>query len=534
MSSQMPIPARPAEDVSQEGAYDSLVPPRVFAGASIPQVIFSFAAMLGTCLVARVFYALRKFAVDPDVWWHIKYGQGILATHHWPTIEQFSFTAAGRPWLSYEWVGDVLLAAVYQVGGLRGLGVLLIVLGSLFALALYYCTTLRCGNPKAGFLATALIFNLANFCNLRPQMLGYLFLIFTLIILERFRQGKRGAIWLLPSLTLVWVNTHGSWIIGLGTVGVYMACGLANFHLGSVKSSKWSASDRGKLVAVFALSALATVITPYGTRLATYPFLVASKVPLSITNVQEWMPMAFTLAGNKLFLILVLGFLLVQALLRPKWRLEELGLFLLAAIMSFMHMRFLALFVAFSAPIFVVILVRWIPKYDRSKEVFALNAAIILGIAAAMVWYFPSRSDYARIVEKSFPVAAVDYLNTHPVPGPMYNDYYFGGYLILARGPEHKVFIDGRAEIYESAGVLSDQIALLNLDPGSLTVLQKYDIQSCLLSPYESLATVLAALPEWQKVYADDTSVVFVRRQSAAQQEEIRAVHGDPARVGRT
>ena len=176
----------------------------------------------------------------------------------------------------------------------------------------------------------------------------------------------------------------------------------------------------------------------------------------------------------------------------------------------------------------MVILARWIPKYDRAKEIYALNAAIILGILAAMVWNFPSRSDYTRIVDKNFPVAAVQYLNTHSVPGPMYNSYEFGGYLLWARGPEHKVFIDGRTEIYENAGILSDQVELLNLKPGSLAILQKYNIQSCLLSPGEALATVLAALPEWQKVYADDRSVLFVRRQSEVMQRpEIPTAQND-------
>ena len=142
----------------------------------------------------------------------------------------------------------------------------------------------------------------------------------------------------------------------------------------------------------------------------------------------------------------------------------------------------------------------------------------MLGLVGAMVWYFPSRSDYPRIVDKNFPVAAVQYLDTHSVPGPMYNSYEFGGYLLWARGPEHKVFIDGRGEVYEHAGVLSDQIALLNLEPGSLAILQKYNIQSCLLLPGEALSTVLAALPDWQKVYEDDHSVLFVRRQSDALQ----------------
>ena len=71
------------------------------------QRIFSFPAMLGSVLVGAAFYAGRGFAVDPDLWWHAKNGQNILATHYWPTTDPFSFTVAGTPWLAYEWLGDV-------------------------------------------------------------------------------------------------------------------------------------------------------------------------------------------------------------------------------------------------------------------------------------------------------------------------------------------------------------------------------------------------------------------------------------------
>src|SRR6516164_9867089 len=78
---------------------------------------FSFPAMLGAILVGRVFYEARDFFVDPDVWWHIKTGQNILATRHWPTTDPYSSTVAGQPWLAYEWLAEVMLAAVARVGG---------------------------------------------------------------------------------------------------------------------------------------------------------------------------------------------------------------------------------------------------------------------------------------------------------------------------------------------------------------------------------------------------------------------------------
>src|SRR3989441_1601238 len=67
----------------------ALAPPAITTGASeqIPlfKRIASFPVMLGMLLVGAVFVAGRAFAVDPDLWWHIKNGQNILDTHHWPT-----------------------------------------------------------------------------------------------------------------------------------------------------------------------------------------------------------------------------------------------------------------------------------------------------------------------------------------------------------------------------------------------------------------------------------------------------------------
>ena len=97
---------------------------------------------------------------------------------------------------------------------------------------------IRSGNSKAGFVSTAVLLVLAaGSFNLRPQMLGYLFLILTLITLERFRQGKQRAVWLLPILFLIWINAHGSWIIGLGVVALYIACGLVSFQMGAWRRS---------------------------------------------------------------------------------------------------------------------------------------------------------------------------------------------------------------------------------------------------------------------------------------------------------
>ena len=483
--------------------------------------LVSFPAMLGVFLVARVFASMRAFFVDPDLWWHIKNGADILATHHWPTKDPYSFTVYGQPWMSCEWLGDMLLAYVSRIGGVLALDVLLIVLGSAVMIALYYLGTLRSGNSKAGFLAAGLLSSLAfaSF-TLRPQMLGYLFLVLTMIALEFFRQGKHRAIWFLPPLMLVWINTHGSWIIGLGAILAYWICGLKSFELGGIVAKAWTPSERRQISFIFMLCLAVLPITPYGTRLVAYPFTVASSLPVSVANVMEWWPMPFEDPQGKLFLAIVLGFFALQICYRLTWRLEEFALFLFGIATACLHLRFLLIFVPFCIPILATIFARWLPAYNRRKEHYVLNAILIGAVITAMAWFRPTTTGVDEAIEARFPVGAISYLRHHSVPGPMFDTYGFGGYLVWSG---YRVFIDGRSELYEAGGVLADYLHIANLKPGAFALLKTYRVKSVLMQQDAPLATALAVMPEWEKVYSDETSVLFVRRNALAASNSIVA-----------
>src|ERR1700733_5455631 len=473
----------------------------------------SFPAMLGALLVGATFTVVRSFSVDPDMWWHIRTGELILSTHRWATTDPYSYTAAGAPWMSCEWLGDVFFAVAYRLGGLRGLEVLLAVLAGAVILALYAFATLRSGNCKAAFLVSAVLLALATASfNLRPQMLGYLFLILTLNALERFRQGKQRSVWLLPILFLVWVNTHGSWIVGLGTVALYFLAGLVSFQMGSLEARRWTNAERLRLEIVFLLSLVAIPITPYGARLAGYPFTVASTLPISVASILEWQVMPFNLGGGKLFLALLLGFFLAQVVFRFSWHLAELLLFLLGTAMACMHLRFLLLFVPFFAPLAATMLAKCAPAYNKAKDQYLLNFALMVSVVIAMAHYFPSKADMEKKVAEQFPVQALEFMRAHSVPGPLFNSYGFGGYMIEAG---YKTFIDGRSELFEQTGVLGDYVHITFLRPGALQVLGGYGIQSCLLQRAEPFATLLASSPDWSKVYSDQLSALYVKRNAS-------------------
>jgi len=92
-------------------------------------------------------------------------GRTFLRTHHWPTTDPYSFTAAGNPWIAYEWLGEIALALVYHAGGLVSLCIFLVAFGSIAILALYGLAAMRSKNSKAAFrIHGVVVCNLAGIC----------------------------------------------------------------------------------------------------------------------------------------------------------------------------------------------------------------------------------------------------------------------------------------------------------------------------------------------------------------------------------
>jgi hypothetical protein len=206
-------------------------------------------------------------------------------------------------------------------------------------------------------------------------------------------------------------------------------------------------------------------------------------------------------------LALIIGMLA----LRPKYRLEEIGLFLFATFSTLLHARFVILFAMLAAPIVGEMIARWVPRYEPAIDKHVLNAVLMLAGVVLMCTQLPQQPELLKRVAKDEPVHAVEYMRSHPVPGPMFNDYWFGGYLLWALGPKHKVFIDGRGDLYEETGVLADYVMIEGIKPATLGILRNYGIQSCMVAPDNALATLLSALPEWKRVYSDNVAAIYVR-----------------------
>ena len=454
--------------------------------------------------------AVVRPALGPDIWWQIVAGEEILTTGEWPSRDTYSFTAAGNPWVAYQWLAGVLMALAARMGGLAGLTGLLFLLGSLLIICLFYYAYLRSRNQEAAFLACLLVLPaLSLSISLRPQLLGYSLLLVTLILLERFRQGHRKAIWLLPPLFLLWVNTHGTFPFGFLALGLAWAGGWHSFRRGYLETKAWTPLDRRRLILIILLCLLALVVTPYGSRLAAYPLELGFLQPVNVSAVEEWQPLPLGVGWGKSVLAVLFLFVAIQWLFPRVWRVEEIALLAIAVYGALAHRRLVILLVIFLTPLLAVQLERWAARFGVVGSRRGLGLALTILALGGWIALYPSRAQVEQAVERHYPSRAVAYMQATGVPERLFSPW--GGYLRWALGPAHKVFIDSRLDMFEYAGVFSDylEIANLNSDPFYLLT-NKYKIQACLIHRNAPLGTVLAASREWQLVYFDDLSLIYV------------------------
>ena len=497
---------------------------RLATSSAIARKIFSFPVLLGVLLVAGACvdrylnlmnaslhkHVYSAYCFEGDMWWHLATGQWILAHHAWPTHDLFSFTAFGQPWIADQWLGEVLMAAVWGLGKMHALMILLVALAGGILLLLYYYAYVRSGSVKAAFLACALLLPLASLpLSMRPQLLGMVFLIVTLISLERFRQGHRKALWILPPLFLLWVNTHGTFVLGFVAMGLYWVAGLRQLRLEFLEAVAWKPDERRHIAIIFLLCLLACVITPYGTHMAAYPLQMTIFLPMIPRVVPEWQTLDFSRFYGHWFLVLLLLFVVGQLITRKKLQLAEVVLLFFAAIETILHARFMLLFVPVFAPLLALLLAEWVDRWRPGRERLALNAALMAVACGIILFLFPSRARLQQSVELWNPTGAVRYLREHPVKGNLLNFDDWGGYLIETTG--QKVFIDGRADIYEPGGVLLDYLHIVYPQSRTMFLLRKYHIESCLMPADSALATLLTTLPDWKITYRDKVSVILVR-----------------------
>lgn len=477
--------------------------------------VVSFPAMLAVALAASVFHFANRGVADPDIWWHLRNAQYLLESHRFIRADMYSFTVLGQPWMNHEWLAEIPYYLAWKLWGLQGIYLLRLILVEAVLLGTFWLASRVSGNVKAGFVASWVAVLLATVSfGPRTLLFGWVFLVLLLGLLWRYKEQGKDHLWWLPLLFLVWVNTHGSWLIGMMALGAYVAGGLLPASAGMVAVTPWTRPQLRKLLKVTGLSLAALFINPYGYRLVLYPFDLLFRVKLGVSNVEEWMSVDFHSLRGKVLIAVILVMLVVSLLRDQRWKPEWLCLCCLGLYTSVTYMRFLFLAGILFTPLLAERL-NFLPAYHREQDKPWLNALLMAGMILSMGMRFPSAPELAEDVAHYYPVKAIGPLQSlvREQPGRVWNDYLWGGYLIwTCRGIP--VFIDSRVDVFEYNGIVREYLDFANLkDP--LERLDQERIRYVFLSTQAPVTYLLKRSPAWRVRYSDDVAILFERAEPA-------------------
>ena len=457
---------------------------------------------------------------DPDFWWHLRTGQMIAQDHRVPHEDPFSLSKIGEPWVAHEWLSELILYAIYQLGGF---GLLIFIFSALITGA-FYIAYLRCPPESMPYIAglTLLMGALATApaWGVRPQMLSLLLTSLFLYLLDCFHKTRR-INWLipLPIITLVWVNLHAGYFLGLTVIGIYIAGDLIEYVIAIIKKTQIPKTPTLNMIlflcSVLIISVLATTINPNGIHILLYPFQTLTSQAMQ-QFIYEWFSPDFHLLEWQPFVWFLLVMIGVGMFGKKPLSLTKLLLTLFFGYAALHSMRHVPLFIIVAIPILAEMLDNLIRiRSSNTAPVGFLKWLLpILPICAFLITsirFMQVVRGQAESEAKNFPKNALDWILRNKPAGNLYNSYNWGGYIIWRLYPDYLVFIDGRADVYGDKFLYSFQ-DIYHAMPGWDQSLDSIGINLVLIEQESGLATTLRQSSSWKIVFEDNISTLFTRK----------------------
>ena len=479
-------------------------------------------------------------AIDPDLWWHLRTGQWIVETGHVPHSDPFSFTRAGHIWVPHEWLSEVVFYELWKHGGAAAL----IIFSAIVTTAGFVVLYLRCPGMRhwaaAGTIFGALA--AAPCWGARPQMFTFTMASLLLWLVEAGEKRPKLLLW-IPPLFLLWLNLHAGFALG---PALLMAYGVGLLMETAAGNTPWPEARPTILrVLLLLLACLALVpLNPSGTHLYLYPLETLRSSGMR-SFIAEWRSPDF---HQGLYRPLLIVWLLVLTALasfhsRPKGRV--LAPLLLTSFAALDAVRHIPLFVLVAIPVMVAALPACFETaisrvqsrhlrnarslsatHGRFQPLFNGTIVVLLALFAFAKWISLARGQDAREAEL-FPQKAVALLRAGDYPRNIFVFYDWGGYAIWKLYPEHRVFVDGRADLYGEDLMRQSMKTLVELRHGWLDILDTWRVDAILVPPSCALAQALFLDSRWRSVFSDSKAVLLLRPSSTVENAGIIVENAD-------
>ena len=330
---------------------------------------------------------------------------------------------------------------------------------------------------------------------------------------------------MLPGLLLIWANLHGSFILGLGILLVWLGAEL----ILRIAPRSWAWQPEplrysllGRLLLATLLAAAATFANPYFQGVWVEALRTLGDRELH-NNIVEWFsPEVRSQHGVVLFGTMLL-WIFSLALRKTRVALPTLAVTAALLVGSMLAVRNLPLFFLLAVPQIILTARQLLPGVLHALRVWPL---LVIGSALVVFWigvWVPvgslwrvNQSDEAFLVNK-YPVGAARYLAEHAEldDTQAYNAYGWGGYLLL-NVPGFKTFIDGRMPSWrqDDLKIMDEYFKLDRLESGWPEVLDKYEVDLIVLPPSHKLIAALLRRQseQFKEVFRDEQAVILLKK----------------------
>lgn len=449
---------------------------------------------------------------DPDMWWRFRTGQWIVENHSVPLEDYFSTYAMGKPWIEYSWLFDLLIYAAYALFDLPGV-VYFVVGMALIITFVGHQLVRRCGLPLAAEVALvgAAVGAMKPLMTPRPWLFTIVLFSIELLIIDRVRHsGKYQLLWALPLVFAIWANLHIQFVYGLAVLGLLLAEAVlvVTFQRSGIIIQAPPLSP-GRLTLVFLACIVATFLTPYHYLLYKQILEYVGQTGVFL-NISELHPMFFRSPDSWLVLLLMITTAFILGW-RRDWLPFPTLLLLTGAFLAFRARR---------DAWFLVLTAIWVigdcgrALWPGRSFVFskAQIAASAVAVAATLFLVGIARQistvNLQAIVEQKFPVNAVNYVNSNQLPGPLFNDYDWGGFLLWSL-PRLPVVIDGRLNLF-GEDRLERSLNTWDGRPGWSSDPDLAGAKLVIANKQRKLVSLLRSDRRFKIVYEDSIAVVYV------------------------
>jgi hypothetical protein len=474
---------------------------------------------------------------DGDACLHWRIGNWMIEHHAVIHTDLFSHTRANTPLISKEWLSEVLFAAAGDALGWNGIALLAAVLIAT-CLWLLYRQLLSEGIDLLPATALTLVAAMAGTVHwlARPHLFTLLLTVIYTGQLRRFDRGQLGTsslLWRLAPLMALWVNLHGAFFTGFVIIATFLAGNAITFMTARADARPAIRTKLAGLGLLLIGCALVTLLNPNGWRLPAH-VLEFLRNPVLAHYTNEFRSPDFHSGAAHGLLIEFAVIVLTLVYLRPVMRAVD--------IIVMGTWGLLALLAARNIPIFALVVTPILAKqwqaglanagpgrlldfYRRLLENVTARNRTADGRATVAVAFLALVAVLAKpnliggqpvitsdVLSNRFPVAAVQFVAAHPqtVHGEMFNDYGWGGYLMLTM-PAHRVFVDGRNDFY-GPDLIREFSSVNTVETNWETVLHKYDVGWTILPRAHPLNVLFSLRTDWNRAYADDVTAIYARK----------------------